>query len=341
MVVANTEKMMYATETSMLSGKGASITYYCNILLSLTGIFGNLVAVVVLGRNKNIRKSLSSTLLIGQSVVDGLSSILVFLLTFIGDLTNDTGWAGLWGQLVCYFWISDFWVYALMVVSSFNLVALTLERALCVSAPVLHREYVTRRTVRYMVAMAWVLGVGSEVAFLVPTTGLRDGHCVDWDIFPSAANRRLYGVAIFFQEYGVHIIVIAVSYVVILVSLAKREAARGVSDSDQQRRQKRGLLRTVVVVVMVYVLLTTPRALIYLLFNFGISLSVQGWLYRTAILMNLANSCINPLIYTFHLKDYQMELKKIMKLILKRSARVRDLTSSVTDANSTTLTDIE
>ena len=143
----------YASEESVL-GNELSITHVLSLLISGVGLAGNVLAVAVLRRSRNIRVQLSSPLLVSQSVADGATCLLSVVMVVSARYTTDVGYDpnSVADRLFCWFWLSDFWLYATMTISATNLAALSLERAISVASPIFHRTYVTATTVVYLVS---------------------------------------------------------------------------------------------------------------------------------------------------------------------------------------------
>ena len=114
------------------------------VSLGLLGVLSNgFVLVVMLGYVKN-RSRPSTMLIIHQTVADGMCSANV-LITYTLWFTVDGKLTGWWGDMLCAVIIDEGIFWFGLVVSSFNLVSITLERYLMVVHPILHRNHFSKR----------------------------------------------------------------------------------------------------------------------------------------------------------------------------------------------------
>ena len=122
--------------TTNLIGKDFYIT------ISIVGILGNSLVLVVILSLKTMRKKLTSLFIINQSVVDALTAIFLLLTTVLpsdGRVFNDLS-----DELYCSIWLTRLPLWLLIHCSTFNLVALSLERYVSVVHPIWHKMSFTR-----------------------------------------------------------------------------------------------------------------------------------------------------------------------------------------------------
>lgn len=101
------------------------------MLIGIFGILGNGVSVAIFGLSKPLRMIITNQFLLHQSVIDFLAS--VFLVSTI-RVTSNTGFEeGLRSYLICALWNTSFVVWTTLLVSTFNLLALSVERWLKVN----------------------------------------------------------------------------------------------------------------------------------------------------------------------------------------------------------------
>lgn len=129
-----------------------------------------------------------------------------------------------WDYALCIAWVSDFPFMVGVLISSYNLAAVSVDRALSVSCPVFHRRTLSGPAAqRRMAYSAWLLGLLVKLALMLPTTGIRQGHCKDWELFPDHMYRKAFGLVLLVLTYLLPVTVIAISYYSIYVSLKQRK----------------------------------------------------------------------------------------------------------------------
>ena len=202
------------------------------VTISTTGILGNIVAIAVIYTSARLRRVAASTLLVSQAVADALTCLLVAVMMLTGDLYTDQGMPDGWrGRILCWLWVSDVFFYASITVSTYNLVMLSVERVVSVTRPMFHRAYMKRRVVGFMVAGAWLMGLGANLAVMMPVTMVIRGRCIDWDVFPSDAHKRAHRMVVFALMYAIPSATIITCYVTIWRSMFTRRRIGAAGDA--------------------------------------------------------------------------------------------------------------
>lgn len=288
-------------------------TIYCS--LAIVGIVGNSVAIAVMSRSKAIRNTRSYILLLSQSIVDLFTCLNIFVMMASGRWYDDQGHWGTLGTFVCLVWVSDYTMTTSVAISSYNLVALSIERTVSIVFPIFHRSHVTRRVNFWMAVTAWMVGIVTQLAFMIPTTGLQEGRCNDWGIFPDDTWKMAFGVSLFVLTYALPVGILVVCYSWIYVEIRRRsKTSTGDNIADPKDADKakvrRNVLRTLVVVVACYLFCNSPKSLVYIAYRFGAPIRIDTWVFQVPMIMNFANSVVNPIVYTFQYREYQNELQR-------------------------------
>ena len=96
------------------------------VLIGTIGVIGNGMVIVVLGSSKGLRTKMVNIFLISQSCLDFICCVLT-----IATSTNridSEGHYGLKGQLECILWEPKTVLWAFLLSSTYNLVAMSIER---------------------------------------------------------------------------------------------------------------------------------------------------------------------------------------------------------------------
>ena len=102
------------------------------------GIVGNSMVIFVIARSVTMRKTYTNMLILNQSGIALMASILILITTMIKDYDDDL--TGIMGELYCRFWLSDFPPWSLLLSSSYSLMAITFERYVSIVHPILHHS---------------------------------------------------------------------------------------------------------------------------------------------------------------------------------------------------------
>ena len=126
-----------------------------------TGIVSNVFVIVVTLRHTKMWRQLTCKYIVNQSVIDALTLavFIVRLQTVPDDHTLVASMDDLHADLYCRLWSSPFLVYGLLLVSTYNLVAISVERYLAIVRPFWHKASFTHRKVTFSIVAIWLFGV--------------------------------------------------------------------------------------------------------------------------------------------------------------------------------------
>ncbi|XP_041478954.1 cholecystokinin receptor type A-like [Lytechinus variegatus] len=187
----------------------------CQIIVGLTGLFGNLTCVVLLCR-RSVRNN-TNLLIVNQAVVDGIASTLLMAATTadIGGIRTSVK-APLAEILYCYFWNSLVIVFGCFAVSTFNMVALSIERYLAVVHPIWYSRNFKKRLLGAFIASVWVLGPAFQVLNVIfHYEATADHQC------RFVAKHKVILVMLFIWEYFFPVCVMTYSFAAIIAKFRK------------------------------------------------------------------------------------------------------------------------
>ena len=192
-------------------------------IVGVTGIVGNLLVVIVLVKYQNMFKHVKTTLIINQSLLDGVVSVVLIVSTFL-DVKLYKGVEGLSSELYCKLWTSQILLWGLMMSSTHNLMAISIERYLAVVYPMWHRATFSSTKANVVAVFIWMIGVPFVASFVVPTTILVRGKCLVSYLWPSRAAARAVGCIQIFFNLIMPILVHSFCYARMLQTLRRRMA---------------------------------------------------------------------------------------------------------------------
>ncbi|XP_022105717.1 galanin receptor type 3-like [Acanthaster planci] len=272
-------------------------------LIGSLGILGNgLVCFVFIAKRKSFG-SITNLLILNQSLIDLGDSILFLAIRFgyVAPFNDVT----VWGEVVCRLWISEYFMWALFIASTVNLVFVSLERYLAICHPVKHRNIFTKRIAKFGMALVWIIGLTYQ-AYWPFIQFYAEGEC--YPLWPSVILQRIMGVVLFLCEFLIPLIIMTFSYIRIIMVLRGRGNGK-ISNTFQQA--KKNVTTTLCLVFMSYVICWTPTEFTFLLFNLGREYDFTSTTHKVVTVMVLCNMCVNPFIYAFKYDHFKKHAKRM------------------------------
>ena len=112
------------------------------ITIASLGILGNSVVLVVLLGLTKMRKRMTSAFIINQSIIDALTAVFLLLTTVLPS--DGRVYKSVADDLYCRLWVTRLPLWLCLHCSTYNLVALTIERYLSVVHPIHHKTSFSR-----------------------------------------------------------------------------------------------------------------------------------------------------------------------------------------------------
>ena len=164
------------------------------------------------------------------------------------------------------------------------------------------------------------------------------GECLIYSVWPSPLFRNVFGIFLFSIEFFIPLFILVYCYGCILWTLTRRLDQRWektcninqISDTFQTARKN--VIQTFLIVSICFVACWSCEQVYYLLFNLGFNADFNGMFFKFSVVLAFGNCTINPFIYLFKYKDYQLALKRWLPCSKRRKS---DCTSNV---NSVSLT---
>ena len=135
-VTANNETINSISTT--ITGRIMKAFY---IGIASVGILGNVVVLVVILGLTAMRKKLTTLFIINQSIIDALTAVFLLLTTVLPS--DGRVYKTVADDLYCRLWVTRLPLWICIHCSTYNLVALTLERYMSVVHPIVHKLHFT------------------------------------------------------------------------------------------------------------------------------------------------------------------------------------------------------
>ena len=161
----------------------SEIIVVTQIIVFILSVCGNVLVIIIIAKTKGMWKSKANKLIFSQSIIDGLASVSLLHAFFLNFqlIVDKTGLVTVsYAQAL----ISTLWTLCSMVVSTYNLVVLNIDRYICVVHPLWHRTRYDLKKLLGMIASAWILGFVVACCIQLPfsdgISGCQMGKHIRW-----------------------------------------------------------------------------------------------------------------------------------------------------------------
>ena len=301
-------------------GGGGAWVVACYFIVSILGFLGNTLVVTVIVRVKRMR-TVPNLFILHQSIVDLISSFLVLCLT-ITDVSLPENY--IISQPLCKMWLSRYPLWSCYMVSTMNLVSLTLERYHSILRPLQHEMLVSKERVVMLFPILWVLG-WTFLTYLTVVYNVDESGTMCTGGRLNVNLQVGLGIVTCFLYYILPLAVMMFAYLSMLLEIRKQKdtvapsvsasssAAAGVSKKDQERQKiERNILKVLFLVVLVYFICWGPNQMAYLQFNLGGHLDFDGTFFHISVIMITCNVTINPFIYAIKYQQFRQGLRSML-----------------------------
>ena len=317
------------------------IIYLC---IGGVGLCGNLLVITVIVYYKRMRKLLTNTYLLSQSVLDATVAVFLILTSVFQD--GGESMSGLGDEVYCRLWLTKMPLWGMLVSSTYNLVALSAERYIAVVHPIWHKMHLTQNMVLVSIAVAWLLGPVYNLAYMIPTAAIqKSGMCTVYSVWPNVTTQRAVGVLTILVQYLLPIVLLSFCYGRMAYVLQQRVGTINTRDelnthtiqvppqaeqqqqvpsdstSKQQRRDakhnpgmaraRKNVIKTLAIVSACFIFCWTWNQIYYLMFNLGYPADFTSNFYHFTVVMVFFNCCINPFILMAKYEQFQTGLVKL------------------------------
>jgi hypothetical protein len=302
--------------SSTIGNSGSLPFSIINVVYIVTGFIGiacNLFAIIILVLHDPLRKRLSNYFFVNQCALDLVVGALQIVVSVLTSFHTDGALLYVW----CYVINSKVLFTGLLMASTWNLVAMSVERYLEIVHPIVHKMRLNRRRIVATTASVWVFGILFKCVVVLPLMRVTNGMCLSGQ-YPNAGSAevgKLYNVAI---EFVFPVGIITACYMKMV------RATRRVNFSaagPQMARARRNILQILTIFVVCFMLSAGPKQILLVLNVAGaIQVDFTGPAYTACLFLNYIICCINPFIFLSKYEDFQKGTKAVMCRRLPRVA---------------------
>ncbi len=275
-------------------------------IIGCIGVVGNFLVAFVLFSVPSLRKKLTNVFIINQSVIDLLVSIFL-IATY--NVDSNVPWDDFRGELLCKLWQTKLFLWGLLVSSTFNLVALTVERWLEVVHPIWHKVSFSRNKAIVGIVFIWIFGPAWNVSYMIVTSIVVDGQCAIYSNWPSPIFRKTFGVIMVFLQFLIPLCILVFCYTAIALALHRRikdDVLRTKQGKESNfSRGRRNTIKTLALVALCFVLCWSWNQIYFLMMNLGFPEDYESNFYHFTVIAVFLNSCVNPIIYSLKYEPFK------------------------------------
>ena len=277
---------------------------YIPIIIGITGILGNGLVCFIFTYKRYTFKSLTNRLILNQSIIDFILSV-IFLLDRVVPKPGSSA-SGLWINIFCRFWGSEYFLWSMNNVSTGNLVLISLERYFALCHPVKHRNICTSRLVILACLIVYIVGF----LWLLYAPILADQKYNCYVVWENKHAQMFVGLFHFLVTYLIPLLFLTLSYGNIWKEISHRQKLRNTSSGAKNpfRRAKRNLTITLFLVALLFVFCVTPASVTYLLFNCGYQVDITSDMTAVLLTLQLMNMIVNPIVYGFTYREFRRQV---------------------------------
>ena len=187
------------------------------LTIGIVGIIGNLVVCFLL---KQMESHKIKFLIISQAVIDLSASVVITVDTITLELSTksvDHKTRAIW-VFHCLFWKDQVLLFVLFAISSYNLIAISIERYITVCHPFWYQTKFSQKAAILLGLLAWMLGPTAQIIRQFAVLNHSDNEQCGKK-FSSPNAMRAVGVFMFVWEFFIPCFIMGLSYSLIILKL--------------------------------------------------------------------------------------------------------------------------
>ena len=306
------------------------------ITIGILGVLGNTIALIVF---RKIKSQKVKYLIASQAVIDLLTSFTIIANTFYNLYESWILQSVRVGYLHCCFMHLASVLFALCAMSTYNLLAISIERYVLVFHPLRYRVHFTRKKEVILGVAALVIGPIMEMVYVFVHCKSKNGQCV-------LVNQKfsgITGVLLFLWDFFIPGSIMMFCFIRICIKLHQQDVKAkhlkehnrakvynlasnvsikpnstvianstdgkgSINNGSSEYHRSRNVTKTFVFVFVMYLICWSPNQLLFLQYNLGGYPFFGNTEDGIAGSMAVLNSVCNPFIYALHMKQYREKL---------------------------------
>ena len=280
-------------------------------LIGIVGAIGNGFVCVIIWKVRR-EQNFINELIVSQSAIDFFTSLLLIAQVISTSVDAQPPDNFALAVLFCKFWYSRGILFSCWAISTFNLVAIGLERYLAVIHPIWYHKNFTRKHARILAITAWFMGPIMQTIFSATISSIEDGQS-QVDLNPG--DHIILGILLFLWNFFLPLCIMAFAFIRIIVRLHQmKKTPSETRDEDEMRKnimRRKNVTKTLAIVFLLFAVCVTPEQITFLQFNLGGKLDFGGWWHTITLSLSTSNSAVNPFVYALRFKQYKEGLRSL------------------------------
>ncbi|XP_006817319.1 galanin receptor 2a-like [Saccoglossus kowalevskii] len=280
-------------------------------IIAVLGIIGNSVVLFVVYRVKQMR-TITNYFVAHQAFIDGISSILIVYHYLLPIVPIPSGIAG---HTVCRLWAARYPLWSCLLASTYNLLALTVERYMAIVYPFRYIAFYTSgKRACLIFAFIWVMCLLFK-SINIPRIESDDGECIRVIVYTAMEN-KIIAILSFLIEYFIPLFLMSFAYMHIIVVLNSKiiRIAPGMpnppkDDHDSMNVARRNVVKTLLLVAMAFAVLWAPNQIYYFISSINTNIVPNKVFHNVTVIVAFCNCCVNPVIYALKYRQFRSGMK--------------------------------
>ncbi|XP_041461443.1 cholecystokinin receptor-like [Lytechinus variegatus] len=286
------------------------------LIISLIGILGNLLVVVVMAGRKSTANS-TDIFIAALAISDLLTSIFNIPIPRARQVPDS-----LPGVLYCRLIFTRSLSWICVISSSYILIGASFERLAAVAYPLRIKEIFTNRRVCTFIIVAWVFSCLSCSYYLISMIAEPDLlsriYCLPSN--SDSSSLQLVNMFNFTIRLLIPVVLMLGSQIAMafLLHLRSRKMQRVIAQGSNQSYHiiaRNRVIKILLVVIIIYILCWAPSQIAFVVISFKGAVRARGYVVGTVRqilnLFTFINSSINPLIYAAQYPKFRSAVKDV------------------------------
>ncbi len=310
---------------------------YVYILIGCVGMLDNAFVLWVIASYPSMRHRLANFYIVNQSCIDLLGSCFVILVAIVEGCMQSS-WVELGrlsGEMYCRLWKSQVLLWGCFMASTVNLVLITVERYSEIVHAIWHKSFMTPTKTYVVLSLSWIIGLGRSFIYGISTSGVHDGTCKTWIIFPNSAVATLNGVLDFLFAFAIPVIIMFYCYTRMAFTLRSKIHPSGLTNLSKAEtdrvakaaRFRRNIFSTMATVSLCFVLCWMWNTSWFFLQKVGVQMPRSTAFYQFSLCAVYLNTLVNPVIYIVRYQHFKTAVKI---LLCKRRFQMEEVSLGTT-----------
>ena len=290
------------------------------MLIGAVGFIGNVLVFSMLVKLVSKSSNKIESLLLHQTVIDGITSLWVIIAAiFPSPSYFPSNTSILWDEIVCRVWGTQLPMWICFSASCFNLLAITFEVYCEIVHPIFHKVHLLKLSTAVPVSLVWLCSVCCNGLTFIPDTGIVDGFCSAWGVFPNEIAAAATGIAaVLYYLIIPALMMIGCFCHMTFVMHKKVKQTAPEANVSTFNQAKLNILKTLILFGLTFTCCWSYNIWVWALSFFkAIDLAFYTtWQYHLSVLLLFLSCSINPFIYAFNHKKIRAIIRSCLNKYL-------------------------